>query len=166
MNAQSRERLELFVEKAELLRSGNFYKQLQEQQGLTLNVSIRQGEEIAITHNVPQGESLQALAVTFRMFIQNNDRISIGRIEELSSDAGISQNWKDQISHVRNVINDFLDSPARVSFTNQQGIYTMREIMEVVINHRQSRWLESLNRSKRIYCDSRLMPPKEAIWSS
>jgi hypothetical protein len=132
MRKELSDRLTLFIEKSDLLQTGNFLQRIRSE-GLNLNLKWDVDEGISIMHNSPEGEPLQALAITFRMFIQNNDSISFGKMSELLNDPEISQGWKDQFSDVRTKTNSLLDSPGDIALIVGETTYTLRQIIHVFL---------------------------------
>jgi len=133
VNQSTRETLELFVEKADLLKSRNFFKIIQEQGGIKISVSMKIGQPVAINDNVPDPESVDAMMVTFRMFIQDNDRISIRNLSKLLVDPGLSGNWKDRYSQARDTLNQALDGHLGLDLRHEGHTLTARQIMDTFI---------------------------------
>lgn len=137
MEDATRKRLELFVEKAELLNSRSFTKYVVEH-GVGLNMNWSVGGPVQLTVKNPDAEATDAFVTTFRMFIQNNDKISIENVAKLvDRDSTLSENWKAQVIDVRQKVNAQLDSPSMCELTiDKDGIptrSTCRDIMETFL---------------------------------
>jgi hypothetical protein len=131
MTDESRQTLELFLEKAIKLSQGNFAKRIAED-GLKLHVTIVVGQPIQVEQVAPDAEATDALAVTLRFFIQDNERISLRKLQSVLADTGVSQEWKDRYSNARNELNRLLDSPHPLVelLTDDGRKFTRREILD------------------------------------
>lgn len=132
MRNETRLILELFVEKADILETRNFYR-LVAKNGISLNIKWTAGQAMEARAISPDSEALAALIVTFRMFIQRNDRISISRLGDLLVDPSLSEDWKAQFCDVRDKVNQGLDKAYPISIMVNGLTPTAREIMDVFI---------------------------------
>ncbi len=132
MRDQTRQILELFVEKADLLETRNFVKHVTEH-GITLNLRMTQDEPTILTQNLPGDEALAALIVTIRMFIQDNDSISLRNLDKLMDDPGLSGNWKAQVTDVRDQNNVYLNSLPPITVDYEGVRPTSLEILKVFV---------------------------------
>ena len=78
-----------------------------------------------------EGESVDAVLLTLRMFIQNNDRISIHNIAELYSLEPQLHPFKQEFDTLRTKLNTYLDTKNDIVFFGKN--YTHREIIELLL---------------------------------
>lgn len=132
MTTDSREQMSRFVERADRVERSRYLRRVIEQGGTSVNFNwSREAGGGTITTNHPDEEAVDALILTARMFVQNNDPISFGNMANLDDDAGISSEWKEQIQGVRQSLNGYLYSK---SFLNIDGKhYTNWEIFDVFL---------------------------------
>jgi len=129
-NQKDLEALELFNEKAEILRNSSFMKFLVER-GTGFTVSGGKDEPTRAETKWPNDEARDAFVLTFRFFIQDNEKSSFGNMAETYDGLPISQQKKESFKDARKTLNDFLDSKSPITFRGQ-GI-TYREIYEVFL---------------------------------
>jgi hypothetical protein len=130
---QQLETLKDFNEKAEKLLNSSIGKGVLSQD-LRCTMSWKVGEGTTITSPDFNPELLDAFLLTFRMFIQNNDRISIGRMKALYDEMPIRQELKDGFDQARDDLNVYLD---------------LRPIFTVAGEPKSYRDLSHMNESKR-----------------
>lgn len=120
----------LFNEKAGLLENSSFAKaMLQEDSGVLFECSAEGGYEVILVG--AEGESVDAAFLTLRMFLQNNDRISIRNISKIYANTNDFSSHRPEFEAVRTQINDYLDSPNGIEFFGKN--YTNREIIELLL---------------------------------
>jgi len=133
LHFQTQETLALLIEKATKLRASRFVAQMLDTGG-SLHWSWKQGEAHKFDWTGPEDESLEAFILTFRFFIQDNERISLGSLEKILDDPAVSTYWKQEYNRVRATLNQHLDEPtAPVTISWQNHIITRREVMDVFI---------------------------------
>jgi len=149
------EALRLFNEKADRLSQLGFTKRML---GKTIQVEIsgERGKPIEIIRNGPNQEEIDAFVLTFRFFIQDNERSSLRNLAEIYEDLSISDDLKRQFSEARKAINDFLDKPPPIRIDFQGVSLTRRRILMVFIYG----GLAHANQEKKIIYDKWMtMPP-------
>lgn len=129
MKAASREQLLRFVERSDRVERSAYVKRVLDQGGTKLTINWTSGQGGSITTTVPNEEEVDALVLTARMFVQNNDPISFGNLARLDTDPGISAGWKEQMCEAREKLNDHLDADSLASadgarLTNRDIFYT------------------------------------------
>jgi hypothetical protein len=132
MRTETREALELFIEKAGRLQSLSFTESA-EQAGFTW--SLKQGETESFETTGPDSEQIDAFVLTFRFFVQNNEHSSFRWLaNNVLDDPGLSNHWKQEFRRTRRRINDYLDQcpPIRVVVGGAPPP-TRREIMETFV---------------------------------
>ncbi len=130
MEITTRQTLELFVEKADLLKGERFAESILESD-LFLRIKFNLPGEVE--HTIPESEFIGSCILTLRMFFQNNDCISIWRIAELLDDPGLSREWKDFFSEKRDQLNSYLDHPGGIGIACGEKLFTNREIFKVFV---------------------------------
>lgn len=133
LQLQTKETLELFVEKAQELFSSSFVEHMLATGG-QLKVSFRTGENLEVHWAPPEAESVRAFVLTFRFFIQNNEAISLGSLQRVLDDPGISPQWANEYTRIRAELNQFLDAaaePLHIVWNNHE--HTRREVMEIFV---------------------------------
>lgn len=73
---------------------------------------------------------IKSLVLTLRMFVQDNESISIHNVSEWYCKMKIDQMYKDTFNDIRKYLNDYLDDKARTFLDSQP---TKRELFETVI---------------------------------
>ena len=116
------EKLKLFNRKAKRLEESNFWQWFGDNK-LQLNYNW------GVSHSFqsPEQESLEAFLLTFRLFQQNNDYISIKNIKKVYHAIDIPEEYKNQFSQIRNYLNQYLNKPSPI-----QG-YSNKEILKSFI---------------------------------
>lgn len=137
MRDETRETLELFVEKATKLVRSRFIAFVNTQSQITINYENMNNEgQFSIDHSEPDSEAIEAFVLTFRFFIQNNESISLANLERILDDPGVSDNWKQEVTRTRSELNGVLDSTKLVSgvpLTINGQALTNRELMQVFV---------------------------------
>ena len=124
--------LDLFIEKADRLRSSILVKSLIANEGTKVNVHSDMGSGVfLIDYNGPDVEQIDAFLLTMRLFIQDNERISFHNIETIIDSLSVSEDPKLRFNKQRELFNNFLDSKCMISVGNDRPTY--REIMETVL---------------------------------
>ncbi len=131
MHDETRKVLQLFIEKSDKLRSLGFLTTINE---LGFHWNTTNGEEkLEITG--PTQEQIDAFVLTFRLFLQNKDHLSLYWLaKNVEDDPDVSEHWKREFSAVRTTVNNVLDSfpPIQVSIANYKPP-TRRDIMNTFI---------------------------------
>lgn len=131
MTDESREALSGFVERAERIARSGYWKKVMEQGGTRVSFSWTRGVGGYYSDNLPDEEARDALLLTARMFVQNNDPVSFGNMAKLEGDPGVSEEWKERVRDVRAALNGYLDSPSAFDIDGKR--YTHREIFNVFL---------------------------------
>lgn len=131
INQESKRTLELLIAKVDKLSNYSFFTENRE---LQFSISVDK-DNIKSTLKGPTNEQIDAILLTFRLFIQDNDRISLAKLAKtVALDSSVTNMWKEEFNKSRNAINDFLDAlPAIQAEINGQLISSRREIMNVFI---------------------------------
>ena len=122
--------LKLFNEKAEKLKKCSFTKMIfGNRSGVTLSAKV--GEPIKIERQGPNEEAIDAFVLTFRFFIQDNEKSSFRNIAKIYEGLPVSQQKKDLFKYARNKLNEFLDSHSMLKINDQN--LTNRQILDIFI---------------------------------
>lgn len=122
--------LKLFNEKAAVLLSSSFADAMLRNESAFM-FSWKAGETCEAVLIGAEGESVDAAFLTLRMFLQNNDRISIGNMAKFYSQEQELVAHRSDFNSVRSQINDFLDRGNGISFFGKN--YTNREVIELLL---------------------------------
>jgi hypothetical protein len=98
MRDETGQALALFVEKANRLLSGRFVQYIQEHGGPSYKISFERGKDTEVEIKAPDQEAIDAFILTFRFFIQKNERISFRGLTKVLDDDGLSDEWKQGFS--------------------------------------------------------------------
>ena len=127
----------LFNEKADKLRGMSFTKQLiAADSGFTLKYN-KGAEVIQAVRHGPNDESIEAFVLTFRFFVQNNEVISINKMEKLYGklrEAGLLQKQLvEDFNEAREALNRYLDEEPNINFTYIERSFTRRQILDTFV---------------------------------
>ncbi len=122
------ERLVLFNQKVDKLESLSFARDIA---GSKFTMKGARGEGFVIERKGPKGEQFDAFILTLRLFMQDNDNISVRKIKESYDILPISNDLKQQFNDSRDEFNKYLDQPSSLSHNNHN--FTHREIIEIML---------------------------------
>ncbi len=122
--------LKLYNEKADLLLSSSFADAML-RKGSGFMFSWKAGKNCESVLVGAEGESVDAAFLTLRMFLQNNDRISIGNMAKIYSQEQELVAHRSDFNSIRSQINDFLELGNGIGFFGKN--YTNREIIELLL---------------------------------
>jgi hypothetical protein len=125
------ESLRLFNEKAERLLNTRFVKYLKETGKLSANISANKGQEVQVTRILPDQDAIEAFVLTFRFFIQDNEKSSFRQISQTYEKLPISSELKRNFVDWRKGLNDYLDK--KISMTIQDRNPSNRELLDIFI---------------------------------
>ena len=122
--------LKLFNEKAAMLLGSSFADAMLRNESAFM-FSWKAGESCEAVLVGAEGESVDAAFLTLRMFLQNNDRISIGNMAKFYSQEQELVAHRSDFNSVRAQINVFLDRCNGINFFGKN--YTNREVIELLL---------------------------------
>ena len=128
------EQLQLFNEKVDELADSSFTKSmLDPKSGITL--STVKGGPAKVERRGPSRESIKAFVLTYRFFIQDNEKTSLRNLSTLYEGLAVEQKLKDEFKRARDEINRYLDSDSmyREDIDGKPHKYTNREILDIFI---------------------------------
>lgn len=122
--------LKLFNEKAAVLLGSSFADAMLRNESAFM-FSWKAGESCEAVLVGAEGESVDAAFLTLRMFLQDNDRISIRNIAKIYSQEQELIAHRSEFNSLRARINAFLDRGNGVNFFGKN--YTNREVIELLL---------------------------------
>lgn len=128
--------LELFNEKVYELLDLSFVKDsLYPNLGFTLNGKRREDGkfEIETEGRGPSDEAIKAFVLTFRFFIQDNEKISLRNIHSLYQKGNIDPVQVSYLNHAIDAINRMLDSTNFINISINGETPTNRKIMDIFV---------------------------------
>ncbi len=132
MRDETKRAFELFIEKSRKLESLSFNDATR---NIKLDISWKKGEAFKTEFYGPGSEQIDAFILTFRLFIQDNDRFSFRWLANNAlNDPGVSDHWKQEFSKARIGLNEFLDgSPSLQTIIEGYAPPTRADIMYMYI---------------------------------
>ncbi len=131
------QQLRFFNEKANELADSTFLQAMLHGQ-VRFTLSGLQSAEVAVEYSGPKGEMVKAFVLTFRFFIQDNEKSSLGSMakayQELASASFIAEDTLQRFVSARKAINAYLDNPSpnpELAFDDR--VLTRRDIMDVFV---------------------------------
>ena len=115
MKSEAISDLKLFNEKAALLLNSSFANAMLRNESAFM-FSWKAGENYEAILVGAEGESVDAAFLTLRMFLQNNDRISIGSIANLYFQEQELNPCQAGFDSIKSQINSFIDRSNGISF--------------------------------------------------
>jgi hypothetical protein len=127
MKFESRKRLEDFIERAKLIQTYSYFSNSENIIGFEIH---KVDDEWKVYFHQPDREQTDSILFNLRLFVQNKDDISIGRLAELCDDKDISEKWKTEYLSIRNQLNIRLEMLAAEGL---KGEITFRDIFEMML---------------------------------
>lgn len=122
--------LDLFNEKVDRFLEVSASKVSREKLSATLSL---QGQGKLVTSFVgPDGEPLQALALTLRFFIQNNEPTSLARMRGLYLELGINEAIRDRFLSDCQLLNEFLATKTKLRLRPGTAL-TYRDVLNIYV---------------------------------
>ena len=127
MNAESRARLQDFLERASHVESLSFMDKRERIADCRLR---REGDSWQAEFFHPTDEQRDALLFNLRLFIQDKDDISLRRLTELYDDPDISAEWKREHAEFRGELKRRFD---RVAAEGPKGVLRHEDLFRMVL---------------------------------
>ncbi|MDA0256958.1 MAG: hypothetical protein O3C25_04355 [Chloroflexi bacterium] len=131
MDAESRRSLRLFNERAARLRGSRFLAEVEQATSVSATFKWEAGGSLETSSTMPDREAVEAFALTFRLFLQNNERVSIRRIAEIYDQPWVGIDVAARFRRARTSLNEFLDEPTFIIFNNRR--LTRRNVVDVFL---------------------------------
>jgi hypothetical protein len=122
--------LRLFVRKVEYLESLSFVGALSDP-GSKLTMDFTGSSLTGLRFAGPSREQIDAFVLTMRLFMQNNDRISIANVAKTIEALELPAELKQPFFECRSILNEYLDSPCSAAPDNPEP--TNRQVLETVM---------------------------------
>lgn len=123
--------LKLFNEKVDKLIKSRFIKHIQENKGMKVSIKSSIGEQVSISHNLPDQDAIDAFVLTMRFFIQDNEPTSLRNMAKLYNDISVPPDIKNDFKWVRDKFNSELNKNSMFNLQNKH--LTRGEIFDTVI---------------------------------
>jgi hypothetical protein len=124
------DRIRLFVSKVEYLESLSYVETLLTK-GSGVTLTIGPSPTSGVQFRGPQREQVDAFVNTLRMFMQNNDSVSIANVAAAVDQLPLPQEDTQAFRDVRRILNEFLDSKCAGWFGQRPE--TNRDVLETVL---------------------------------
>ncbi|MCF8241718.1 MAG: hypothetical protein K9J16_10060 [Melioribacteraceae bacterium] len=118
----------LFNEKAEILKTSRYFKEILKS-GSSLNISVEAWGKITVDLKGPDDESIRSFALTFRFFIQDNERCSIRNISDIYRESIIPQLIRIEFQKHYTEIQSFLKTESLLKVNKKRIDY--KSILEI-----------------------------------
>jgi hypothetical protein len=136
------ERLKLFVEKVERLQSLSLVGSLVERGSrLTFSWTAESGA-LTLAAAGPEGEQVEAFVLTMRLFMQDNDQISLRNMARLYEGLPVAEELRKYFAMHRANLNQSLEARCMLSVNGDHP--TRREVLETVLYGQLSHLTPSL----------------------
>ena len=129
--SKAEESINTFINKIEELKKSNFAKWINKR-GLYKITFVNKNKKRGDYLTYPSRESIKSFVLTYRFFIQDNEKSSVRNIDRIINNLPIADLKKKMFSSLRNYLNNFLDSEYKFRIVGYGNI-TYREIQEVFI---------------------------------
>ncbi|MBI5195112.1 MAG: hypothetical protein HZA10_02185 [Nitrospirae bacterium] len=152
--------LKLFNEKADKLFRLSFVETMfKAKTGVSFSGKTNDDGTVEFTSSRrgPDEEAIDAFVLTFRFFIQDNEKSSFRNLAKYYENSKIDSSLKNDFNNIRKEINDFLDKSATIVFKFNNEQLTRRKIMETFLYGELSH-SNDINK-KRMYDVWMHMPP-------
>lgn len=144
----------LFSEKARKLLNSSFVKSYQENSGV--DFSWKQGQAAKVTQRGPNQEQTDAFVLTFRFFIQKNERISFFSMEKAFEAEVIPDDLRKKFYDAKEHLNTYLDSNTMFKIGD---FITRRKLLDVFIYGELSHTNEEKRKIYNDWMSNQLMGP-------
>jgi hypothetical protein len=121
--------LKLFDEKADQLLASEFFNHVPGS-GAIVEFNRESGWEAI--HVGPDDESTRAFVLTLRLFMQDNDQISLAKMANLYGSLPVSAVVKQEFAAHRSQLNAFLDSESHLAIA-EESLLTYRDILLIFV---------------------------------
>jgi hypothetical protein len=132
MKKETREVLELFVEKANKLKDFKFDEHVKSV-GFTWKATRLEDDTWAVDFSLPDEKERDAFLLTFRLFIQDNEPYSFKNLAKLSEDTSLSSEFTDELSKVLRAYTNFLNSHSAYTVELFDGHPTREDMLKTVL---------------------------------
>jgi hypothetical protein len=111
-----------------------YVQYLQQKKKFSVKFDIKRGGPLRIETLLPNQHEVDEFILTFRFFIQDNEKCSLRNMRNLYEKLPVSQQLKDDFINLTTQLNAFLDSePKQLKFNISKDALTNRRTMEVFV---------------------------------
>ncbi len=104
-----------FIERADKLHSSSLMKAIEGEGGLRfILTSNLEAKELLFDYANQNSEQVDAFLFTLRLFIDNKDSISIGKVGDLIDSLDIDKEPKERYTNQRKILNTYLDEKSMI----------------------------------------------------
>ncbi len=132
MTNEERDILNIFIDSVDELLQSNFLNQVVEN-GIVTNYTWNQDGFLSIQRGGPELEAVKAFILTIRFFCQNNERTSVGNMDNMIAEMDVHQNIKDAFTNTRQELNNYLNSLPIIQFEEGSEPINRRQIFETFL---------------------------------
>ncbi|HAV76374.1 MAG TPA: hypothetical protein DCX53_03370 [Anaerolineae bacterium] len=132
MRDETKQVLQLYVERADELEQGGFINYVREKRPIGINITGQEDGSSLIDAVGPDNEATKAMIATFRPFLQQKP-ISFSSIVSLCDDPDLSEEWKTQVTSVQSAVNSYLDSHPAIISAPGEPLPIRRTILDTFI---------------------------------
>ena len=154
MHEDAIETLRVFVEKVERLQALSLVRTLVEKRSSVKFSWTAESGALEMNLTGPDAEQVEAFVLTMRLFMQDNDRISIRRVSGLYENLPISEDLKRYFAMNRANLNQSLDRTCMIAINGDHP--TLREILETVLYGQLSHLTETHRQRYRAWVEAPL----------
>jgi hypothetical protein len=129
MREETKEVLHLFIEKVDRLLSLSFTRHMLQVADTSQRILFT-GEGAEVFDFGPGDEAIDAFVLTFRFFIQDNERTSLRSLLNLLQDDQLSEWWKQEYTRIRSEVNTYLNTNP-IHFGPRE--ISRRDVLEVFV---------------------------------
>ena len=97
----------------------------------SFRIDAKRDEEIRTEKTVPDQEAVDAFVLTFRYFIQDNERCSFGNLARIYEKPSVPEELRTEYLKTRKLLNDYLDAQASIKIGEEA--LTRRRILDVFV---------------------------------
>jgi hypothetical protein len=133
MKKETRETIELLVDKANRLKSINFTEHVKAS-GLGFTITNSSTDELIIDFGLPDNDKFDGFLLTFRFFYSEGESISFSRIRRFLNDSELSDEWRSGVSKARDTYFNFLNGYSQYTVKLFEGQPTRRQMLDIFIN--------------------------------
>jgi hypothetical protein len=151
-----REVLKLFNEKANRLQNTRYIRIVKNGR-MSVGIAGRKGA-FKVTKKLPDKDAIEAFVLTFRYFIQDNERCSFRKLAKIYSSPVVSRDVRNEFTRTRNSLNNYLGLPSAFNYHKQN--VSKRKLMEVFI---YGDLAHANKRKKKLFDDWMKNPLKDVI---
>lgn len=123
--------LKLFNEKTERLLNTRFVEFIRREKRFSFKLDMEVGKEVKTSAKLLDQDAVDAFVLTFRYFIQDNERCSFGNLAKTYSKSFIASDMRKKYAKARKDLNDYLDSPSSLKIGGKR--LSRRTVLDIFV---------------------------------